>query len=262
MVDIMDLFKKLLSDIDHKQKLMFQAAFDHDSIHEYREAIRKLRALLFFFKSNIKSKSFYIADTMTKYYFNLTSLIREIDVFEAGYKQDMSETTQNALKGLKEKTKAEMVQKFQIPIQDGFECFEKLIIEFSHCEVIEALKLTVKQRQIELFNEFLTLEEDRFSEEKYIHNKRMLAKKIVFVYDLLPSCFQNIETLKDTLVDFQLSAKKLHDVCVDLRFIGQFQLEDEKLLNQLVMDYGKTSEVAKSQYQITCTCIRLGIENL
>lgn len=260
----MEIIRQLLTEIDQQQDKMIQSGFNHESIHHYRESIRKLRAILFFFKDYIQAKAYIDSDLMSKYFFNLTSLIREIDVFENGYVDCMSNTTLHRLNELKTSVREEMIEAFQIPYSDYYSRFSDLNIVFAECDAsinpLEdptdmTLAAMIQKSHKDLLNEFIQLDESQFSEEKYIHRKRMLAKKWVYTYELFPSYFTKYQLLYEPLAHFQSEAKHLHDICVDLRFVGQFKLDDPMLLNQLVEDYTLFSVRAKEAYAKTCEAV-------
>lgn len=260
----MEIIRQLLTEIDQQQDKMIQSGFDHESIHHYRESIRKLRAILFFFKDYIQAKAYIDSDLMSKYFFNLTSLIREIDVFENGYVDCMSSTTRHRLNELKTSVRQEMIAAFQIPYSDYYTRFSDLNIVFADCDASVnpfdhptdiTLTTMIQKSHLDLLNEFIQLDESQFSEEKYIHRKRMLAKKWVYAYEMFPSYFTKLKLLIEPLTHFQSEAKRLHDICVDLRFVGQFKLDDPMLLNQLVEDYTLFSVRAKQAYANTCEVI-------
>ena len=227
--------KKHLEDIDLYFAKMLESDFSHKGIHEYRESIRRFRAILFFYEPFIKSTDYITLERISKMHFNATSLIRELDVFEEGYGHIMNmEVVYKVHKikaPLKEALRADAAKMKEITF-GTFDIHLKPYMESKNYDEFE------KMRQAELFETFVERSAfDRENVEKSIHAKRMLAKKIRYVHCLLMPEREELEQLNELLDAFQMVAKTLHDVCVNLRFIGHYELDDQALLDELVKDH-------------------------
>lgn len=227
--------KKHLEDIDLYFEKMLENDFSHKGIHEYRESIRRFRAILFFYEPFIKSTDYVTLEKISKKHFDATSLIRELDVFEESYGHIMNMEAVSKIHKikapLKEKLRADATKMQEVDF-GAFEIHIKPHMESKNYDEFE------KMRQAELFEVFV--ERSAFNQEnveKSIHAKRMLAKKIRYVHCLLMPGRDDLEQLNDLLDAFQMVAKALHDVCVNLRFIGYYELDDQALLDELVKDH-------------------------
>ncbi|MBF4693312.1 CHAD domain-containing protein [Fusibacter ferrireducens] len=227
--------KKHLKDIDLYFEKMIESDFSHKGIHEYRESIRRFRAILFFYEPFIKGADYVALERISKKHFDATSLIRELDVFEEGYGHVMNTeviSKMHKIKApLKEKLRADAVKMKEVDFST-FEIHIKQHMESKDYGEFEQI------RQAELFEVFV--ERSAFNQEnveKSIHAKRMLAKKIRYVHCLLMPEREDLKNLNDLLDAFQIVAKALHDVCVNLRFIGHYELDDQILLDELVKDH-------------------------
>ena len=107
-------------------------------------------------------------------------------------------------------------------------------------------------RQCELISTFLEKASGEFFEEKFIHAKRILAKKLSYVHNILMPNEPSLVAINTELETFQEIAKQLHDVCVNLRFVGQYQLDDQALITKLVHDHIAFTVLAEAQYEKTC----------
>ena len=99
--DISKTMEKHLEAIDVQLDNLIDANYDHESLHAFRESIREFRALMFFYSQSIRPSDYRMVESLSKKYFNMTSLIREIDVFENGYRDFMHAETRQALLALK-----------------------------------------------------------------------------------------------------------------------------------------------------------------
>lgn len=256
MVDDREISKIMethLEAIDVQLEKMIDASYDHGSIHELRESIRRFRALMFFFIHNIRLSDYRMIEFISKKFFNMTSLIREIDVFETGYAAFMSKQTLNRLSEIK----APLINALMDELEEtnGFR-FQHVKIHVKPFKNAPMLDKYLKHRSAELFNLFLDKDDERFKEEKYIHAKRMLAKKILYIHTILMNDQSALADMNEALELFQQKAKLLHDVCVNLRFIGHYKLDDEPLINKLILDHKAFSEDAEAQYEAVCESIR------
>ncbi|GAU76394.1 CHAD domain-containing protein [Fusibacter sp. 3D3] len=227
--------KKHLEDIDLYFAKMLESDFSHKGIHEYRESIRRFRAILFFYEPFIKNADYTTLDKISKMHFNATSLIRELDVFEESYGHIMNEATVvkiNKIKAPLKDTLRANAEKMKEATFGTFEIHIKQNMELKAYDEFE------KMRQAELFEVFVERSAfDQENVEKSIHAKRMLAKKIRYIHCLLMPKKEDLKQLNNLLDAFQMVAKALHDVCVNLRFIGYYELDDQALLDELVKDH-------------------------
>jgi CHAD domain-containing protein len=247
------IMEKHLEAIDINLENMIESSFGHGSIHAFRESIRRFRALMFFFIHNIRLSDYRMIEFVSKKFFNMTSLIREIDVFESEYGSFMSKETLDKLSKIKEPLLERLVE--ELDETNGF--------RFQHVKIhIRPFKTQSKAdkyqllRQSELFNSFLEKDDERFKEEKYIHAKRMLAKKLLYVHGILMPDKSDLSDINEALERFQQMAKLLHDVCVNLRFVGHYKLDDEALITKLVLDHKAFSDEAEVQYERVCLAMR------
>ena len=223
-----------LKEIDDYYDKMKLLVFSHGSIHDYRESIRRFRALLFFYKPYIKASEYTELERGTKTVFNETSLIRQIDVFEENYGHLMSESSKDKLNSAKMPLKEEMSRK--LSRLDGLGIEVRSLPQLDSADYKEWERL----RQMELFELFVTKKsEESDNLEKYIHGKRMIAKKLRYVHNLLMPENRELDKLNGLLDAFQIVAKGLHDSCVNLRFIGQYEMDDPELINKLIYDHEK-----------------------
>lgn len=242
-----------LEAIDVQLEKMIEASFDHGSIHELRESIRRFRALMFFFIHNIRLSDYRMIEFISKKFFNMTSLIREIDVFETGYSAFMSKQTLSKLSEIK----APLIEALKEELEEtnGFR-FQQVKIHIRPFKNQSKLDKYMLQRRMELFELFLEKDDVRFKEEKYIHAKRMLVKKMLYVHSILMDDQPLLEVMNEALELFQQKAKLLHDVCVNLRFVGHYKLDDETLITKLILDHKTFSDDAEKQYELACKSIR------
>ena len=230
--------------IDVQMDEMIAHGFSHESIHRFRETVRQLRALLLYYQPVIRTSDYRELDLISKNVFNMTSLIREIDVFENGYYTHMNPQTMYKLATLK--------KPLLIKLKEDIETAKTF--KFKNYQLhIRSDELSRSERMVELYGgliEQCQLAVD--NEEKMIHNKRMLAKKIRFIHDLLMKDLLELEPINLELDAFQVCAKKLHDVCVNLRFVGHYQLNDQELISKLVEDHAASTEKADYQFEKLC----------
>ncbi len=247
--DIQKILEKHLEAIDSTLDKMIEASFDHESIHVFRESIRQFRALMFFCMDKVRSSDFRMVESVSKKYFNMTSLIREIDEFEHGYAAFMRSETYEKLNLIKEPLLERM--KAELKETNGFR-FQQIKVHMKSLEIRSKSDRCFNMRQCELINDFLKNEDGDFFEEKFIHAKRILAKKLSYVHNILMHDEPSLDAVNSQLEAFQEIAKQLHDVCVNLRFVGQYQLDDQALITKLVHDHIAYTALAEAQYQMTC----------
>jgi len=190
-----------------------------------------------------------MVESVSKKYFNMTSLIREIDEFERGYAMFMRPETLEKLNLIKEPLLERM--KDELDETNGFR-FQQIKVHMRPIKTKTKNEPCFNARQCELINTFLEKEGGEFFEEKFIHAKRILAKKLSYVHNILMPDDGALIDVNKQLEAFQVIAKQLHDVCVNLRFIGQYQLDDQALITKLVHDHIEFTALAESQYQKTC----------
>lgn len=244
MEHVNNILEKHFEAIDVQMDVMITNGLSHESIHQFREAIRKLRALLLYYQPILRMSDYRELELISKNVFNMTSLIREIDVFENGYYPYMNPQTMYKLATLK--------KPLLLKLKEDIEAAKAF--KFSNYQLhIKPDEQIGSQRMSELYS---TLIEQCLlavgNEEKTIHNKRMLAKKIRYIHDLVLNDTQDLELLNRELDAFQNSAKKLHDVCVNLRFVGHYQLNDQELISKLVEDHSISTEEADLQFEKLC----------
>jgi hypothetical protein len=247
--DIQQILEKHLEAIDLTLDKMIEASFEHESIHLFRESIRQFRALMFFCIDSVRSSDYRMVESLSKKYFNMTSLIREIDEFERGYAAFMLPETLEKLKRIKEPLLERM--KGELEETNGFR-FQQIKVHMKPLKARSKSSKCFNTRQCALINAFIEKEEGEFSEEKFIHAKRILAKKLSYVHNILMSDQPSLETVNIALETFQEIAKQLHDVCINLRFVGQYKLDDQGLITKLVHDHIALTALAEVQYQKTC----------
>jgi len=250
--DVSKTMEKHLEAIDVQLALMIKANFDHDCLHNFRESIRQFRALMFFYMPNIRSSDYRMVESLSKKYFNMTSMIREIDVFENGYQNYMNGETIEKLQAIKLPLLDQL--KSDIDETNGFK-FQQVKVHVKPMKPKSKTGKCVMSRQCDLFHEFLVKDTEKFNDEKYIHSKRMLAKKLCYIHDILTPDVIALSRVRLELDQFQVAAKQLHDVCVNLRFVGQYQLGDSKLIEKLIKDHENYTKVAETQYFRTCEAI-------
>lgn len=236
--------EKHLEAIDVQMDEMIAHGFSHESIHQFRESIRQLRALLLFYQPIIRNSDYRELEIISKNVFNMTSLIREIDVFENGYYPYMNPQTMYKLATLK--------KPLLIKLKEDIENAKSF--KFRNYQLhIKADSFSRSDRMVDLYRELveqcmLALD----NEEKLIHNKRMLAKKIRYIHALLMPDETPLAVINNELDAFQVCAKQLHDVCVNLRFVGYYQLNDQALISQLVEDHAASTEKSDAQFEKLC----------
>ena len=234
--------------LDH----MVKASFEHQSIHEYRESIRRLRALLYFYKPLIRDQDYKDLDFISKRNFDHTSLIREIDVFETGYGDIMEPSIRTKLGELKEPLLEKLRADAKAMKTFNFASFDlRLKPSTTHKPEYEIWE---HQRHIEMITDFIEMDQNAVEAnlERHIHEKRTLVKKIRYVHEILMSKVENLSAINDILDDFQDVARRLHDVCVNLRFIGQYKLNDPILLETLIKNHDQNLAEADLKYEEAC----------
>jgi CHAD domain-containing protein len=251
-IEIPKNIKYHLTQMDTFLDQMVAEEYNHQSIHEYREAIRRLRALIYFYKPVLRNSDFKDLDFISKRNFDHTSLIREIDVFENGYRDFMLPGVIKKLGDLKAplldklKSDAQMMKTF------NFAQFEvRLKPSSSHKPAYEVWE---KQRHFEVIRDFINIDKVSSAKnlERYIHEKRTLVKKLRYVHEILMQNEENLVSINDVLDDFQDVARRLHDVCVNLRFIGQYKLNDPGLLEKLIENHDAFLAEADLKYEEAC----------
>ncbi len=247
------IMQKHLEAIDEQKDRMIKSGFNHISIHNFRESIRQFRALIYFYMPNIRPSDYRVIENISKKYFNMTSLIREIDVFENGYSDSMTEATKEKIGLIKEPLLQNL--KDELAETRGF-LFQNVKLHVKAFEKEPEKGPCFVSRQCELLSLFIDREEEQFGEEKYIHNKRMMAKKILYIHEMLLSDRKDLNEVNLELESFQEKAKQVHDVCVNLRFIGKYRLDDEVLITKLVRDHVLFTGQAAGQYDVTCDVIK------
>jgi len=247
--DIQQIMEKQLEAIDLTLEEMINASFEHESIHVFRERIRQFRALMFFYMDKVRSSDYHMIDTVTKKYFNMTSPIREIDEFERGYAAFMHPETFEKLNLIKKPQLERMKTEFEET--NGFR-FQQMKVHLKPIQSISKTEPCFSNRQCELMRLFLENESNGYFEENFIHTKRILAKKLRYVHNILMSETATLDLVNKELEAFQEIAKQLHDVCINLRIVGQYQLDDQALITKLVHDHMAFTALAESQYQKTC----------
>lgn len=251
-INVTKIIEKHLEAIDLALEEMTFAKFDHLSIHNFRESIRHFRALIYFYMPNIRPSDYRMIDQISKKYFMMTSLIREIDVFEIGYKENMNEATVARLKEIKEPLLLNLYN--DLNETNGFR-FHQIKIVVRPFKENEKNGNCVMKRQCDLLRIFINREEEKFGEEKYIHAKRMLAKKLMYIHNILTPDEPKIALINKELDLFQIMAKQVHDACVNLRFIGQYRFDDQELITKIVHDHALFTAQAAEQYDMTCKVI-------
>ncbi len=251
--EIQKMLEKHLEAIDLNFDNMIEASFEHESIHLFRESIRQFRALMFFCMDIVRSSDYRMVESISKKYFNMTSLIREIDEFERGYSTIMSSETLEKLTLIKEPLLERM--KTELKETNGFR-FQQIKVHMKPIKEKVLVDPCFNSRQCELIDTFLENEGGEFFEEKYIHTKRILAKKLNYIHKILMPDELALVAINFQLETFQVIAKQLHDVCVNLRFVGQYKLDDQALITKLVHDHMDFTVLAEEQYQKTCDVMR------
>jgi len=247
-IEIPKNIKTHLEEQDLYLEKMITNNYDHVSIHAYREAIRRLRALLYFYKPCLRSVDFSHLDELSQHNFTQTSLIREIDVFENGYGAYM---------------RAEVIEKLSLlkmPLIDKLATVSKSMKTFQFGQVDIRVKafndemayeVWEKTRHHEVMQDFIGMNiipaENQL--ERYIHEKRSLVKKIRNVHEILLSDCPGLVNINVALDTFQDVARRLHDTCVNLRFIGQYELDDSHLLEKLIEDHNKLLVESDEKYE-------------
>jgi len=245
--------EKHLEAIDDTLDKMIAANYNHESIHAFRESIREFRALMFFYSQSIRPSDYRMVESLSKKFFNMTSLIREIDVFESGYRDFMTDETVVSLAAIKKPLLDKL--KEDISEANGFK-FNQVKIHLKPLKTREDQEHCISARHCEVLKMFIMVDEGPFNEEKVIHTKRMLAKKILYVHDILMPERQELTQMNEELHHFQVVAKQLHDVCVNLRFVGQYRLDDPTLISKLISDHDQFSRAAESQFEKVSAVIK------
>lgn len=251
-IEISRLMIKHLKVIDNQLDEMIRLGFDHKSIHAYRESIRRFRALLFFFIPSMSAGQYRFFEMVSERNFDMTSLIREIDVFETGYGNYMKTETLEKLAEIKKPLLERLIEDTG-RMYRFTERMPKMVIRSIEEDHIADYE---KERQFMLFKEFI--ETDAMiaeGQEKYILNKRMLAKKLHYIHEILMPGNKGLDEVNEALASFQVIAKQLHDVCVNLRFVGQYQLDDSELIAKLVQDHVNFSKQSDAAYDRVCAAI-------
>ncbi len=247
-----------LRDIDNHLLKMIDAHCDHKSIHDYRETVRRLRALLFYFKPLIHIGDYQQISFISKRHFDETSLIREIDVFENGYQDKMAPETLQKIQMIKAPLLSQLVH-----MTEAMRTFHFGEVEVRTKNPISDEKYEdwIVQRQIELFRMFIQNDEvNPENIESYIHKKRMLAKKLQYVHIIIMTGNYSLVTINQSIESFKQISKKLHDTCVNLRYIGQYELNDPQLLHQLILDHSKYLKEANASYEACCQLMKTYIQ--
>ena len=234
-----------LVEMDKQLDLMVCEDYSHESIHNFRESIRRFRAFLFLIKPLLSTKTYQSLEKSSKHNFDRTSLIREIDVFEHGYGYYMRRST---LEKLSEAVKPLINTIRKEGRQAEFNRFSSYTVHLKSMTDSVLDKLIQTQYAI-LVESFMQAPEND-NEEKAIHSKRMYVKKIKYINEMMRTNDPKFEAINRCLDQFQDTAKKLHDVCVNLRFIGQYQLEDSALLERLIRDHGVYQKASETQYAL------------
>ncbi len=255
--EIRKILEKHLEAIDLTLDKMIEASFEHESIHVFRESIRQFRSLMFFCMDNVRSSDYKMVESVSKKYFNMTSLIREIDEFERGYATFMRPEIYEKLNLIKEPLLERM--KVELEETNGFR-FQQIKVHMKPIKTRSKSDKCFNTRQCELIGSFVEKQEGEFFEEKFIHTKRILAKKLSYVHNILMPDEPGLEAVNKQLEAFQEIAKQLHDVCVNLRFVGHYQLDDQGLITKLVHDHIAYTALAEAQYQMTCEAMRVFLE--
>lgn len=245
--EIEGLFTIHLSEMDEKLKEMIRLDFNHDSIHAYRESIRLFRALLYFYKPAMRAGDYRYLDIQSKKYFDKTSRIRELDVFIDGYGSSMNRQTLKILEDLKQPLMARL--KLDVRRMIPFR-FSRLSVKLPYLNP-DSMKSFELDRQCELFEEFMYVAPELEDlQEKYIHSKRMLSKKIRYIHQIILSNDASLVLLNKRLESFQAIAKNLHDTCVNLRLVGTYKLEDSNLIEVLVENHTRYTKISTEAYAI------------
>nr|WP_281415051.1 CHAD domain-containing protein [Fusibacter paucivorans] len=251
-VEISKNIKHHLAQMDLYLDQMVTDDYNHQSIHEYREAIRRLRALIYFYKPVLRNSDFKDLDFISKRNFDHTSLIREIDVFENGYRDFMLPGVIAKLCDLKAPLLTKLKSDVQMMKTFNFAQFEvRLKPSSSHKPAYEIWE---KQRHFEVIQAFINIDKVSNAEnlERYIHEKRTLVKKLRYVHQILMQDDKTLTPINAVLEDFQDVARRLHDVCVNLRFIGQYALNDPGLLEKLIENHDAFLAEADLKYEEAC----------
>lgn len=245
--EVSTLFSKHLEAMDDGLKEMIKLDFNHDSIHAYRESIRLFRALLYFYKPAMRPGDYRFLDMQSKKYFDKTSLIREIEVFEAGYLDCMSAETIEHLNNLKQPLLARL--KLDTRRMVSFK-FSNSYVKLPYLNP-DSMKSFEMDRQCELFDEFIRVDKTLLDyQEKYIHTKRMLSKKIKYIHEIIMNEDESLHKMNAQLGAFQVVAKNLHDTCVNLRIVGSYKLDDPGLIEKLVEDHAKYTGESSVAYDL------------
>jgi len=61
-----------------------------------------------------------------------------------------------------------------------------------------------------------------------------------------------LQNINKKLEAFQTHAKLLHDTCVNLRFVGKYELDDEPLIVKLIEDHAFYSKASDEAYLEVC----------
>lgn len=252
---VMEKIKEHLVEMDKQLDLMVSEDYSHESIHNFRESIRRFRAFLFLVKPLLSTKTYQFLEKSSKHNFDRTSLIREIDVFEHGYGYYMRRST------------LEKLSQAVTPLIDTIRK-EGRLSEFNrfsqHKVQLKSMTDSVLDKLMQI--QYATLVEyfmqapENDNEEKAIHSKRMYVKKIKYIHEIMRPGDPEFDSINKCLDQFQDIAKKLHDVCVNLRFIGQYQLEDSALLERLVRDHGIYQKASEAQYALVRETMKSALE--
>ena len=239
------VMKEHFIEMDTRLDQMVYEDYSHESIHNFRESIRRFRALLYLIKPLLSHNDYQLLERCSKHNFDRTSLIREIDVFEHGYGYYMRRATLEKLSLVV----APLIERIR---NEG---------AFSEFNKFSDYKINLKNMTDIVMSRFMITQyntlKDAFlqpveidNEEKAIHSKRMYVKKIKYIHDITHPNDKGFEAVNECLEKFQEIAKKLHDVCVNLRFIGQYQLEDPVLLERLIKEHGIYQKASENQYTL------------
>ncbi len=236
-----------MKDVDVQLDLMLEADYSHEAVHHYRESIRRFRALLYYAMPLLSSKEYLFLEQASKVNFDKTSLIREIDVFEHGYGYYMRRAVIEKLENIKRP----LIKLLRENGEQG------LFIKLAHAPLTfkemegDVVLQTLKHRYAYMIGAFMQ-DSNTEDDEKSVHSKRMMAKKLKYVNEIFEIKPEYRAELIASLGHFQEVSKKFHDVCVNLRFIGMYEIEDANLLDRLVRDYQKCKNDTELEYTLVC----------
>lgn len=241
-----------LEEMDLYLDKMIRASFDHESIHDYREAIRRLRSLIYFYSPLIRDLDYKNLDYISKRNFDHTSLIREVDVFMTGYGQVMLPATKSKLNELKKPLLQRLTLDAKAMKLFNFASFDvRLKPSVAHKQ---DCKIWEHDRHVALIEDFIDMDlhSDEENLERHIHEKRTLVKKLKYIHEILMPDNEALSKINVVLEDFQDVARRLHDVCVNLRFVGQYRLHDPELFETLIKNHDSFLAESDLKYEEIC----------